>query len=118
MFWKPGRMMAAPPSPPPLPPVLVDHVRRPPRGEDGALLPGAELAQMFAGEVERAVRFVEQRVRVLLAGTPARGNAEAVRHLAPGHRHRLFQLAATAGMQAFDGRSRQLELLLQRTLRQ
>src|SRR3954462_13210825 len=107
--WR--RPSGRPPLSPLRSPALVDHVDRPPRRENCALLPGAELAQMFAGEIERAVWLVEQRVGALLARLPARGDAEAVRHLAPGDRHRLFELAAAAGMQTLDRRARQLKLL-------
>src|SRR6185436_20148216 len=87
-------------------PVLVDHVDRPPRRQNRALLPGAELAQMLAGEIERAIRLVEQRIGAFLARQPARGNAEAVRHLAPGDRHGPFELAAATRMQTVDRRAR------------
>src|SRR6478736_269618 len=107
--WR--RPSERPPSPSLRAPVLVDHVDRPPRRQNRALLPGTELAQMFAGEIERAIRLVEQRIGALLARLPARGDAEAVRHLAPGDRHGLFELAAAAGMQTLDRRARQLELL-------
>src|SRR6478752_6554533 len=107
--WR--RPSERPPLPPLRSPVLVDHVDRPPRGQNRALLPGAELAEMLAGEIERAIRLVEQRVGALLARQPARGDAKAVRHLAPGDRHGLFELTAAAGMQALDRGARQLEQL-------
>src|SRR5262245_20817878 len=60
------------------PPVLVDHVDGAPRGQDRAFLPAAQMAEMLAGEVERAVRLVEQRVLAVRARMVARGEAEVV----------------------------------------
>src|SRR4029077_9983547 len=65
---------------------------------------------MFHSEVEGAVRRIEERVLALLVTAEPRGEAEAVRHLAPGNRHRLFQLPAPARMQTLDCRPRHVEL--------
>src|SRR5262249_57312941 len=73
---------------------------------------------MLAGEVERAVGRIEQRVCALLPVTEARVEAEAVRHLAPGDRDGLLELPAPARMQTLDGRARHIELLAQRPARQ
>src|SRR5262249_31452071 len=73
-------------------PVLVDHVGGAPGRQNRALLPGADPTQMFTGEVEGAVRRIEERVIALLATTESRGEAEAVRHLAPGNCHWLLEL--------------------------
>src|SRR5262245_60198205 len=61
-------------------PVLVDHIGSAPGRQNRALLPRADPAQMFTGEVEGAVRRIEERVFALLAMTESRGEAEAVRH--------------------------------------
>src|ERR1700716_362164 len=100
------------------PPMLIDHVDRPAGGQQRTLLPRADLAEVLAGEVERAVRLIEQNVRAVFARTVASGDAEAVRHLGPDNRHRFFELPAPAGMQSFDRRTRRLELLAQRPFRQ
>src|SRR5262245_63789734 len=94
-------------------PVLVDHVDRAPRRQDRAFLPTAEMAEMLAGEVERAVRLVEQCVLAIRARMVARREAEVVGRVRPGDRHRLFELPASAGMQSFDRVAALLELLAQ-----
>src|SRR5262249_17917454 len=99
-------------------PVLINQARGAVGRHDRALLPGADVAQMLAGEVERAVGGVEAPVLVLLPVPEARGNAEAERYLAPGDSDRLLQLLAVAGMQALDRRPRQLDLLVQRFRRE
>src|SRR5215467_9573438 len=95
-------------------PVLVDHIGGAPGRQNRALLPGADPAQMFTGEVEGAVRRIKKRVRALLAIAESRGEAEAVRHLAPGNCHWLLELPAPAGMQPLDCRARHVELFGQR----
>src|SRR5262249_4544695 len=94
-------------------PVPVDHVNGAPRGQDRAFLPAAEMAEMLAGEVERTVRPVEQRVLAVRARMVARGEAEAVGRIRPGNNHRLFELPASARMQSFDRGTALFELLTQ-----
>src|SRR5215831_10296137 len=96
-------------------PVLVDHIGCAPGRQNRALLPRADPAQMFTGEVEGAVRRIEERVFALLAMTESRGEAEAVRHLAPRNCHWLLELPAPAGMQTLDCRARHVELFVQRS---
>src|SRR5262245_61839790 len=96
-------------------PVLVDHVDGAPPGQDRALLPAAQMAEMLAGEVERTVRLVEQRVLAVRARMVARGEAEVVGRVRPVDRHRLFELPASARMQSFDRGATLLELLAQRS---
>src|SRR5215472_11681773 len=95
-------------------PVLIDHIGSAPGRQNRALLPGADPAQMFTGEVEGAVRRIEERVLALLAIAESRGEAEAVRHLAPGNCHWLLELPTPAGMQTLDCRARHVELFGQR----
>src|SRR5262245_43775182 len=100
------------------PPVPVDHGDGPVRRENSTFLPGADLTEMLAGKVERAVRLIEQRICTIVVGTVARGDAEAVRHAGPGDRQRLLELAAAAGMQCLDRGATRLDLLAQRSFRQ
>ena len=79
---------------------LVDQTDRAPCGEDRAFLPGADMAQMLAGEIERTIALAEHRVIGIVVGLVARGDAEAVGHLRPRDRHRLLEFVAMAGMQA------------------
>src|SRR5262245_13504207 len=95
-------------------PVLVEHSGGAPGRQNRALLPGADPAQMFTGEVEGAVRRIEERVLALLTIAESRGEAEAVRHLAPGNCHRLVELPAPARMQTLNRRARHVELFGQR----
>src|SRR5262245_47919837 len=71
------------------------------------------MAEMLAGEVERAVRLVEQRILAVRARMVARGETEVVGRIRPGDNHRLFKLPASAGMQSFDCGAALLELLAQ-----
>lgn len=96
-------------------PVLVDHVGSAPGRQNRALLPRADPAQMLSSEIEGAVRRIEKRVLALLAITESCGEAEAVRHLAPGNCHWLLELPAPAGMQTLDCRARHVELFAQRS---
>src|SRR5438132_7256632 len=95
-------------------PLLIAPVGGAPGRQNRALLPGADPAQMFTGEVEGAVRCIEERVLALLAIAESRGEAEAVRHLAPGNCHWLLELPAPARMQTLDCRARHVELFGQR----
>src|SRR5262245_5842279 len=96
-------------------PVFVDHVGGVPGRHNRALLPGADPAQMFTGEVEGAVRRIEERVLVLLTITESRGEAEAVRNLDPGNCYWPFELPAPTRMQTLDCRARYVELFAQRS---
>src|ERR1700730_3756985 len=73
-------------------PVRIDHIDRPPGGKNRPFLPGTDMTEMLPGEVEGAVRLVEQCVVAVLVRSVTRGDAEAVRHLRPNDRHRLFKL--------------------------
>jgi len=90
--------------------VLVEHVDRAPGRQDRAFLPGADVAQVLAREVERTVRLAQHRVVAVLLAAVARRDAEAVGHLRPGDRHRALELLAAAGMQRLDRRAAHLEL--------
>src|SRR5262249_61504386 len=95
-------------------PVLAVHIGAERGRHNRALLRGADPAKMFTGEVQGAVRRIEERVLALLATTESRGEAEAVRHLAPGNCHWLLELPAPARMQTLNCRARHVELFAQR----